>query len=370
MFKKLLNAARIDALPDRESQALELRYGLVSGSPRSLEEVGSYLGLTRERARQIILRAHHRIVRKALEGIASGEVNQPTARLALYTRAVIRPESGDAAERLATFVIEELGDLSLCRQAVNFVASLAYMDTESAGDIASVFETIRDRCSGGMKHATALERWRKLLSYAVWPTRPRKLDSRDVLTITGQDESLPPYAGSFYSGKMSRAVKYNSELEMKFYRLLEHADDVLEYHVHPLGVPCGIDGKEFDYYPDLFLLLGDHRGLVVDIMPTFWMALSRNLVKFEILEQYCREAGLGVLVTDGHTCLEQMRGYTVNQEYAGEVICSLKKRGVLNWNTYRPIRDEHHAGRNDFVGLVLQNRLVWQLKPFSLSISR
>jgi RNA polymerase primary sigma factor len=43
----------LDALPDRERQVLILRFGLDSGTPRTLEEVGSVMGFSRERARQV-----------------------------------------------------------------------------------------------------------------------------------------------------------------------------------------------------------------------------------------------------------------------------------------------------------------------------
>jgi RNA polymerase primary sigma factor len=41
------------ALPDRERQIIELRFGLHGGEPRTLDEVGQIFGLTRERIRQI-----------------------------------------------------------------------------------------------------------------------------------------------------------------------------------------------------------------------------------------------------------------------------------------------------------------------------
>jgi RNA polymerase sigma factor (sigma-70 family) len=43
----------LSALDDREQQILRLRYGLDRGEPRTLEEVGEALDLTRERIRQI-----------------------------------------------------------------------------------------------------------------------------------------------------------------------------------------------------------------------------------------------------------------------------------------------------------------------------
>jgi RNA polymerase primary sigma factor len=43
----------LNALPERERQVIELRYGLAGGEPLTLEEVGRTFGVTRERIRQI-----------------------------------------------------------------------------------------------------------------------------------------------------------------------------------------------------------------------------------------------------------------------------------------------------------------------------
>jgi RNA polymerase primary sigma factor len=43
----------LSALPWRERQVLVLRYGLVDSEPKTLEEIGRQLGLTRERVRQV-----------------------------------------------------------------------------------------------------------------------------------------------------------------------------------------------------------------------------------------------------------------------------------------------------------------------------
>ena len=43
----------LEALPDRERQVIELRYGLAGNEPLTLEEVGRTFGVTRERIRQI-----------------------------------------------------------------------------------------------------------------------------------------------------------------------------------------------------------------------------------------------------------------------------------------------------------------------------
>src|SRR5207248_2560084 len=54
-------AVALAALSDRERQVLILRYGLIDEEPKTLEEIGKRLGLTRERVRQIELDSLRRL---------------------------------------------------------------------------------------------------------------------------------------------------------------------------------------------------------------------------------------------------------------------------------------------------------------------
>jgi RNA polymerase primary sigma factor len=51
----------LDTLTPRERRVLQLRFGLIDGHQRTLEEVGKRFGLTRERIRQIEVRALHKL---------------------------------------------------------------------------------------------------------------------------------------------------------------------------------------------------------------------------------------------------------------------------------------------------------------------
>ncbi len=61
----------LDGLPPREVRILQLRYGLMDGQAYTLEEVGSKMGVTRERVRQIeaqaLSRLRHPVVAKKLK---------------------------------------------------------------------------------------------------------------------------------------------------------------------------------------------------------------------------------------------------------------------------------------------------------------
>jgi RNA polymerase primary sigma factor len=66
-------ADALRALADRERQVLILRYGLDDSDPKTLEDIGRRLGLTRERVRQIETEALKRLARlREMEAVAAG----------------------------------------------------------------------------------------------------------------------------------------------------------------------------------------------------------------------------------------------------------------------------------------------------------
>ncbi|MEB3339396.1 sigma-70 family RNA polymerase sigma factor [Okeania sp.] len=60
-FFEYFAQAQLEALKDREKQIIELRYGLTGDKPMTLASIGEVFGISRERIRQILDKAHRKI---------------------------------------------------------------------------------------------------------------------------------------------------------------------------------------------------------------------------------------------------------------------------------------------------------------------
>ncbi|MEJ5250909.1 MAG: sigma-70 family RNA polymerase sigma factor [Armatimonadota bacterium] len=70
MIRREQIEAILSNLTDREAEVVRMRYGLIDGYARTLEEVGQELGVTRERVRQIELRAIKKLRQIGPQGLA------------------------------------------------------------------------------------------------------------------------------------------------------------------------------------------------------------------------------------------------------------------------------------------------------------
>jgi hypothetical protein len=160
-------------------------------------------------------------------------------------------------------------------------------------------------------------------------------------------------------------VQFESSIEHAFLLSLDRAPSVAAYQEQPFALPYQIAGQTRMYYPDVSVLFVDGRGAVVEMKRRSAFALHENIVKLSALRTFCTEHGYGLLVTDGRTAIQTLLRREVPPGFKSEITAALH-RGPLSWPTYRAIRNRHGAVVDDFVALVLQERLIWTLLPFTL----
>lgn len=370
-FAELFALAQNSILNRKERLVVKLRYGFDGGGPRTLEEIGHQLAVSRERVRQVLNKAHRKITGRGRREIEDSKLNGACAELLLYVRNAVRPEEAGAAERLADFVENVLPYLPTRTHALPLGGTLAFPDRRTSElHQAEAQAILRQRRYERSKQDKASARFRGLIPDVIWPDQPKLLAGMDWETFSRAREASiagTGDAGSFYSEKLKRDVQYESLLEQDFLLCLEHAKEVVFYQEQPLVISYTVDDQRHTYYPDVLIILSDGRGLVVEIKPVFQMALEQNLAKWGALRKFCAKAGLGLLVTDGRRSIQQAKRHRVKPDFEEAVLSSLQ-HGPLSWVGYRQIKDQFEPGRDDFVALILRHRLAWQLSPFRLSL--
>lgn len=221
------------------------------------------------------------------------------------------------------------------------------------------------------KQESAQKKFEEFIQHAYWFRHDIPTTHPDFSQFLRQREvrqHADSYSGSFYSQKLNRVIAYESHLEYRFLQRLEQVDKVVFYQEQPFIVPYKVGEETYSYYPDILFFLDDNRGIVVEIKPTFKMALHHNLHKWAGLRSFCTHRGFGLLITDGRYTLQQVQRHPINPEYAQDVLKTLA-HGPINWTQYKPIQERHQIHHWEFLALVLKHKLVWHLRPFSLSMS-
>lgn len=362
--------AHREALNQRESYIVDLRYGLTGSNPASYALISIELGVSRERIRQLLNKAHRKILSTGQRNLNTGKLNTPCAELLLYLRSAIRPREKDSVDRLIEFAQISLSHIPLETHALPLLVYLTYPDaqirkenSEKAKKICQKFEDTRKKEKLSCKCSN-------LLSYTIYPQKIKVTNDNYLLQFFSRQRKVSldgkGYAGSFYSHKLRRLVQYESNLEMSFLLCLDGLDEVVIYQEQPIKIEYEFEGDRFLYYPDILLVLKNGKAIVVEIKPVFKMGLKRNLNKWTALKLYCHQHGFGLLVTDGRYTIQQIQKHKVKLNFANAVLNKLQQ-GSIGWSEYREIKEQFCPSRNDFIALVLNNKLVWKLNPFYLS---
>lgn len=377
-FAEYFVIAQLNALTEHENVIVEKRLGFMGGELHTLEEIGEYIGVSRERIRQILVKSYRKIGWKAKKELENGYVNEPCAALLSYINQMIRPHEDHAihvVERLVDFVESELPYLPIKTHALPLVAYLAFQTHMTVKfclvEAHRIIKARQDEQQKIAKQHIVVEKFQNLLSSVIWPHTIKELSANEIASFERQrDVSVngQGYASYFHSHKMNRDVQYESNLEYHFLQKLEQFEQVTLYQEQPLKIFYEVGNQHIPYYPDILFILQEGRGVVVEIKPIFKMALHENLRKWTALKNFCKEKGLGILITDGRWAIQQIQHHEVNPHFAQDVLFAIQNK-TLSWSDYKSIRDRHEIHRNDFVALVLKHKLIWKLNPFMLSLT-
>jgi len=308
------------------------------------------------------------IARAKLE-IESENTSQPCAKLALYIYKRTDPDSDKFYDNLYNLLIEEFKQVAITAHLVDFVSELAFVGLGKMNENPRLaWQVVRQRLNKAVGRDTAQLRLENLLKEVYWPDNVKKVSLEEIEYIESQNRKLSTNSERlFFSEKIHKFFKCATTLEKRLYGAVEYSDRVIYYIPQPFMISYKHGDTVHSHYPDLFVVLNDCRVVIIEIIQAFYMALRRNLATFKGIKDYCNKEGYGFLITDGYSTLTKFRNHHVNNDYEEEVLGYLEKNGAMDWDSYKVIKDKYDVGRDDFVGLIVQNKLSWQLGPFKIS---
>ena len=125
--------ATLDTLNERESKVLKLRFGLDNGLPMTLEEVGKFFGVTRERIRQMEGKAIRKLRHPSRKRVLLGESWQMAIQDAQETGVKLLTERNDIKKKEIQldkhFIIEPVESMGLPTRVANALIKGGYLDT-------------------------------------------------------------------------------------------------------------------------------------------------------------------------------------------------------------------------------------------------
>jgi hypothetical protein len=268
--------------------------GLVGdGKPWTLAIIGDALGLSRERIRQLKVRAFKRIDAHLARRIATASrLRQVLTRLSPSTDWKSPEATAIMIVKYATSHIAAVRQLTIicCKAAGNHAAELNRLADAAAVKACSDPELLGE---------WRLDRWPDAAAKVVGPLQQFHHVPDDLMG----SKRIPgiPRDTSFQvlnSRKLNRPVVCESGLEFQVYSWIEHSPDVSWYQEQPTSVLYRLRGYKRLYFPDVAVLDNDGRLIIVEVKPRFTMYREETLVKALAALSTFGARGIGYLLLD------------------------------------------------------------------------
>lgn len=370
-FFELLVKAQEETFTNREITIFNARYGVGSFERRhTLQEIGETIGVTRERIRQILLKCDRKFKSRAYSQQRRGLNEKAAVQLLNYLQETVKPKAPDFTERLVSLVQAESSAIHQKEHVIDLIVHILFsLDEEK-----EVLRITHQRL--GIHKFPITKSISRMFSRILWPSHETTISDEYIQSLHRQreikqifyeeGETGNSHAGEYFSEKLGRTVQYESDTEYMFLKRLEIHPDVIFYQEQPFCIQYeSSDKNTYKYYPDIFVVLRNKRGFVIEIKPRFDMPLYKNIMKGRTLWRFCCENGFGMLITDGYHDIIELRDRPVPSE-AETALLSRLEQGSLHWDEYYELRNEFQIQVLDFLTIVLRNRLIWNRQPFRL----
>ena len=361
----LVSEAVSEVRDERDRKVLQLRLG-TSGHPQTLAEIGQSMGVSRERVRQLQIRALSYLACRARRPGSPGDLlGSLLAGLEMDSELLVQrlieiAEYFDTSPTVAFhFVLRVSGSSLEHATIVTDAASVALRSRIETEGINAAEQAKQHR---EMKATENLEaRVSKWLGQADWGDNVQPPISIERLSM--QRNVGPESAGAFWSAKLARRVHYESSVEREILNVLERSDQIAYYQEQPFAIPYAFDGRSRRYFPDIFAATVDGRGLLLEVKPIPNMAISMNRAKADAGRSWANQHGWGWITLDSQSTFADLVNHEVTAEARFHLDRELLTNGRLTWPDLLATRQRYELSSFDVTAYVVQSDAQLTLEP-------
>lgn len=364
-------------LDDRDRLIIQARLGLeneLGAGPATLEEIGRRLEVTRERVRQLEIRAFRRLSYQArrepwrtkLSLLATRVLSQfplsaanhvahmaDWARFALGTGRMSLYVLG-----LWSVILDGVGS----RQALERAGS-SLREARSRAVDASRYE------GDGHRLDADIVRWQSALADIVFPKNRQRFDAipSDLRTRQREPLGLLGSAIEYDSVKAGRVALCESETEHRFYELLDRLPQVVAWSEQPVRIPFEKGGRDIGYVPDVVVLLDTGDLVVIEVKDMFGLVTTRARERARAAVRHLAGMGVSYLfcTADGLT-FQKLKQRSVNTELVDLLTAEMMQTGTLRWKQVKPLIQATGASSIDLATAISASPWTFSTFPFRL----
>ncbi len=335
-------------LAEREKAVVFARFGIFE-KYKTLQEIGSDMGLTRERIRQIYAKSKRKMLSMRLPLNVLREISDLAQQMAAASAggflAFLSIEGG--GPELADFVCARFFKQNLRRDKLSADIKKGIAEEARTAIIAQKREKFNSKIGG-------------LLIYPAKKTPSEEFFEKlhTEREVNSEDETLSAFE---YEG---RTYACESFLERRVLQQFLKNGTFREIKTQSLKIPF----RHWFYYPDFQCLTHDGSMVIVEVKPLFRMLEYDNIQKFRTLKAYCEEKGFGYLIIDDRN--HSFEAIDVhNFEFEKQLMRELDSGREMRFGRFHEIYRSTQANIKNFLTLIKSQGLELQT-PFLLKKAR
>lgn len=169
-----------------------------------------------------------------------------------------------------------------------------------------------------------------------------------------------------YSEKMKKDIWSESDDEWDFLNMLETSSIVQGYSSQPVAIDWRDprNGSSFHlHHPDIFVLLEDGRGLLIEVKDLEHMAYGSVLRKALAAKEFAHRKGIGYIMCDFNLrTVANLLSQKYPEDLRADFLATVDADGFPSWEAIKPFEKRHKIRSVDVSSLVAQYDLDYERK--------